>query len=181
MSQVESVEKAKLAASIYLTLPGNPFIYYGEEIGMCGKKPDENIREPFKWSQDRSDMDTTWEAASSNQGTLSLQELQGDSTNNIYRHYKELIDFRKEHFVLADGEFQAIETGKESIVAYDRKNEEEELIVIHNLSKKEAEIQNDILKKGTILYDNSLESKEGNQVQEGNIIVEPYTTIIIKK
>lgn len=181
MSQVGSVEKAKLAASIYLTLPGNPFIYYGEEIGMCGKKPDENIREPFKWSQDRSDMDTTWEAASSNQGTLSLQELQGDSTNNIYRHYKELIAFRKEHFVLADGEFQAIETGKESIVAYDRKNEEEELIVIHNLSKKEAEIQNDILKKGTILYDNSLESKEGNQVQEGNIIVEPYTTIMIKK
>lgn len=181
MSQVGSVEKAKLAASIYLTLPGNPFIYYGEEIGMSGKKPDENIRAPFKWSQDGSDMDTTWEETSSNQDTLSLQELKADSTNNIYNHYKKLIALRKEHSALKDGEFQAMETGKETVVAYNRKNEEEELIVIHNLSKEQVDIQNDMLKAGTILFDDSLESKEGNEVQEGKIIVEPYTTIIIKK
>lgn len=180
MSQVGSVEKAKLAASIYLTLPGNPFIYYGEEIGMSGAKPDENIREPFKWSQDKSDMDTTWEAASSNQSTLSLQELRADSTNNIYHHYKNLIAFRKGHPVLADGEFQALEIGNEAVVAYDRKNEEEELIVIHNLSKEQVEIENDML-MGTILYDNSLESKEGKELQEHKIIVAPYTTIIVKK
>lgn len=180
MSQVGSVEKAKLAASIYLTLPGNPFIYYGEEIGMSGAKPDENIREPFKWSQDKSDMDTTWEAASSNQSTLSLQELRADSTNNIYHHYKSLIAFRKEHPVLADGEFQALEIGNEAVVAYDRKNEEEELIVLHNLSKEQVEIENNML-MGTILYDNSLESKEGKELQEHKIIVAPYTTIIVKK
>ena len=49
MSQVGSVEKAKLASNIYLTLPGNPFIYYGEEIGMCGEKPDEKIRKKSWW------------------------------------------------------------------------------------------------------------------------------------
>lgn len=27
----------KLAAALLLTLPGNPFIYYGEEIGMKGQ------------------------------------------------------------------------------------------------------------------------------------------------
>jgi glycosidase len=32
--------KAKLAAAIYLTLPGTPFLYYGEELGMLGVKPD---------------------------------------------------------------------------------------------------------------------------------------------
>lgn len=47
MSQVELTDKAKLVASVYLTLPGNPFIYYGEEIGMYGEKPDEMIRNPF--------------------------------------------------------------------------------------------------------------------------------------
>ena len=30
------VAGAKLAATILLTLPGVPFVYYGEEIGMTG-------------------------------------------------------------------------------------------------------------------------------------------------
>lgn len=181
MSQVGSVEKAKLAASIYLTLPGNPFIYYGEEIGMYGEKPDEKIREPFQWSPDGSDMDTTWEEASSNTKTLSLQELKAESTNNIYHHYQKLIAFRKGHPVLADGEFKAVETGKKTILAYSRKNQEEELIVIHNLSKEQVEIQNDMLKEGIILYDDSLESKEGNELQEDRILLAPYSTVVVKK
>ncbi|MFI5134726.1 MAG: alpha-amylase family glycosyl hydrolase, partial [Chitinophagales bacterium] len=43
--------KARLGACIYLTLPGTPFIYYGEEIGMKGMKPDSLIREPFLWGE----------------------------------------------------------------------------------------------------------------------------------
>ena len=38
-----------LAASILLTLPGTPFLYYGEEIGMTGTKPDPDIRTPMQW------------------------------------------------------------------------------------------------------------------------------------
>ena len=179
MSQVKSTEKAKLAASIYLTLPGNPFIYYGEEIGMYGEKPDENIREPFKWSTDGSDMDTTWEEASSNKDTPSLLELKLDSSNNIHHHYKELISFRKKHQVLADGIFQAIDIGKDTILAYKRSNEEEQLIVFHNLSKEAVEIQNELLTKGKILYDSSLENKAGNEMETATIVLEPYSTVIV--
>ena len=42
-------EKMRVAAGILLTLPGTPYLYYGEEIGMLGMKPDEHIREPFVW------------------------------------------------------------------------------------------------------------------------------------
>ncbi|HKJ40139.1 MAG TPA: alpha-amylase family glycosyl hydrolase, partial [Anaerolineales bacterium] len=45
-------EKAKLASFMLLTSPGTPFIYYGEEIGMQGRKPDEDIRLPMQWNTD---------------------------------------------------------------------------------------------------------------------------------
>jgi alpha-amylase len=43
----------KMAASMLIFMPGNPFIYYGEELGMTGKKTgggvDENVRGPMRW------------------------------------------------------------------------------------------------------------------------------------
>ncbi len=50
------MNKARMAASLLLTLPGTPYLYYGEEIGMVGDKlktyedffgPDAYVREPF--------------------------------------------------------------------------------------------------------------------------------------
>src|SRR6185437_11834236 len=39
----------RMAAAMLLTMPGDPFVYYGEEIGMHGVKPDPSIREPMRW------------------------------------------------------------------------------------------------------------------------------------
>ncbi|MGB1288798.1 MAG: alpha-amylase family glycosyl hydrolase, partial [Aggregatilineales bacterium] len=44
-----NIDDAKIAASLLLLSPGTPFIYYGEEIGMRGTKPDEHIRTPMQW------------------------------------------------------------------------------------------------------------------------------------
>jgi alpha-amylase len=41
---------AAQSAATLLTGPGTPFIYYGEEVGMTGDKPDEHIRTPFAWT-----------------------------------------------------------------------------------------------------------------------------------
>ena len=65
---VDTEEDIKQAAKILLTLPGNPFIYYGDEIGMKGRRLeggnvlgyedqngnpitvyDEPRRQPFLW------------------------------------------------------------------------------------------------------------------------------------
>ena len=45
--------KAKSAASLLLTGPGVPFLYYGEEVGQRGSKPDENLRTPMQWSREK--------------------------------------------------------------------------------------------------------------------------------
>lgn len=44
------VDKAKRAATLLLTSAGTPFLYYGEEIGLAGEKPDEDLRLPMHWS-----------------------------------------------------------------------------------------------------------------------------------
>jgi alpha-amylase len=49
--------KYKLAAASYLLLPGTPFIYYGEEIGMANGlnlTGDWALRTPMSWTADKS-------------------------------------------------------------------------------------------------------------------------------
>lgn len=48
--------KRKLAILAQFTLPGVPFIYYGEEIGMEGG-PDPDCRRPMTWDKGTWDMD----------------------------------------------------------------------------------------------------------------------------
>jgi alpha-amylase len=51
MSQLGgNVERAHIAAVWLLTAEGVPFVYYGEEVGLAGTKPDERIRTPMPWS-----------------------------------------------------------------------------------------------------------------------------------
>ena len=47
----KSEAKCKLAAAVLLTAPGEPYIYYGEELGIYGtkEKADEYVRSPMLW------------------------------------------------------------------------------------------------------------------------------------
>ena len=44
------LQKTKMAAGLYLTMSGGPFVYYGEEIGMTGSRTDPDKRGPMLWS-----------------------------------------------------------------------------------------------------------------------------------
>lgn len=134
---VEDMAGMKLAAGIYLTLPGNPFIYYGEEIGMMGDKPDEKIREPFIWG-DQDGMQTAWEPVTENVETVSAADQLADP-GSLLNHYKSLIHLRNDHEALTAGDFTGIETEDAYVVAYKRSTEGETLYVVHNMKKEEME------------------------------------------
>ncbi|SFA78510.1 Glycosidase [Cohnella sp. OV330] len=53
------VAKGKLAAAMLLTMPGRPFVYYGEEFGMQGAGADERKREPMRWTKSGADPDSS--------------------------------------------------------------------------------------------------------------------------
>ncbi len=132
--------KAKLAANILLTLPGSPYIYYGEEIGMLGVKPDKNIREPFLWaSEDLDTMRTKWMPAeySTDDTVLPLSE-QVEDLNSMYSHYKRLIHVRNNSELLRNGTLEPISQENKKILAYKRVIGKESMSIYHNLSGEVA-------------------------------------------
>lgn len=176
LSQVKTEEKAKLAANIYLTLPGNPFIYYGEEIGMKGQTPDENIREPFKWSKDGNDLDTTWEEDAFNQDTMPLEKQQASSADTMYHHYKELITLRKSHKALTEGSYRAVDMKNKAIFAYLREYKEEKLLIIHNLSHEKTTLEKDLFTGKDILY----RTNANDTLKKNTLHLSGYATAVIK-
>ena len=137
------LENMKLAARIYMTLPGNPFIYYGEELGMRGEKPDENIREPFIWGSDDS-YQTSWKKLDYNQETESVKQQEVNSSS-LLNYYKMLIRLRKETPALLQGDFHPVATENLRLFAYERRVDGQRILVIHNLDQKEAVLRFDEL------------------------------------
>jgi len=128
--------KGKLAASILLTLPGAPFIYYGEELGMLGVKPDEQIREPFPWGDDVIGQ-TNWQEVKFNtpEKVPPLSE-QMQNPNSLYHHYKRLITLRNNSIALREGKIEAFKTKQKALLAYKRTTPLGTVLTLHNLGKK---------------------------------------------
>ncbi|SEJ14345.1 Glycosidase [Dyadobacter sp. SG02] len=141
-----NIEKIKLAASILLTLPGQPYLYYGEEIGMLGLKPDPYIREPFLWTPDPEDPQLThWISPefTTLKTVAPLSEQNGD-LNSIFNHYKNLIHLRRSEPALSQilaPNLQPVRLGDDQLLAYFRPHAERSLVIIHNLGDTEMEFQ----------------------------------------
>ncbi|WKV11132.1 alpha-amylase family glycosyl hydrolase [Marivirga harenae] len=132
------ITKAKTAASILLTLPGTPYIYYGEEIGMLGKKPDPNIREPFLWIDANSDtLRTSWmDPEFTSDETVGPVSQQEENANSLLNHYKKWIHLRNHNELLTKGSIEEFENQNRNLLAFTRAIDDEKLHVIHNLSSK---------------------------------------------
>ena len=132
--------RARLAATLLLTLPGLPFVYYGEEIGMTGDKPDPRIRTPMQWSPGPGAGFTTgraWESpqADSRTTTVAGQDRDPGSLLNLYRR---LIHLRAANAALATGRLVALETGAPRVVAYLRRDGGRAVMVVANLGDAPA-------------------------------------------
>src|SRR6266496_5118381 len=125
---------ARLAATILLTLPGVPFVYYGEEIGMTGDKPDERLRTPMQWSGTSAGFTsgTPWETAQADSLTVNVV-AEDHAPNSLLSLYQHLIHQRASNPALRNGELIPVETGSESVLAYIRKAGSRAVLVVANL------------------------------------------------
>ena len=136
----DDVPRAKLAATLLLTAPGVPFLYYGEEIGMLGKKPDENIRTPMQWSAEAQGGFTTsnfpWHGLNNDYASKNVAAQQANP-DSLWATYRNLIRLRAEHAALRVGETYVLDVGKsDTLVAMLRATDDEAVLIVVNLGKE---------------------------------------------
>ncbi|WP_442596120.1 alpha-amylase family glycosyl hydrolase [Neobacillus sp. D3-1R] len=170
------VNHAKMAASLLLTLPGNPFLYYGEEIGLEGKKPDEHIREPMIWTPSEEDaIHSKWVnhlySKNRDEVAVSVQENEKDSLLN---HYKTMIAVRNSHPTLMDGEIKASAIRTKGLVSFERVKDDSRLLVLHNVSKDKLTITLPEDMKD-VYFSSESYVKKGKE-----LTLSPYSTIIFE-
>jgi alpha-amylase len=186
-----NVDKAKMAASILLTMPGTPYLYYGEEIGMLGDKlktyedqfgPDAYVREPFVWAEGKNDkLQTAWEKPEfSTDKTVVPFSKQENDQHSLFSFYRKLIRFRNGSPALTYGDISESGIKVKEIVSFIRTHEGNSLLVLHNVSDVEVTLTLD----GTAADFTEIEyDSEGGKVSlnEKELKLPAHSTVILKR
>jgi len=153
------------AFGILLSIPGIPIIYYGDEVGATNNF-EHAITTATKRKQKNKFLKllSVFDSRDINRGKISQKLFYGSTkgyfkfNSVVFYQIKNLIDIRKNNQVFADGDFEILKTNSQYNLAYIRKNKDQQIIVINNLSgeKLVAEVTlpiNIVLKKqGRILH-----------------------------
>jgi glycosidase len=127
------------AAFLLLTLPGTPFLYYGEEIGMINgpQRGDLAKRTPMRWGQTRFagfSPRRPWTALSNMKTSVAAQRRDRGS---LWHWYRRLIALRHRVVALRRGSMKRLwlkGKGKDGVVAFVRKGQQKTVWVLVNTS-----------------------------------------------
>ena len=190
-------QKAKLAASLLLTAPGIPFLYYGEELGLQGEWLNNLNRRPMQWSDDPFggfSNTTPWQPLGPGWEDYNVA-LESPSSDSILSHYRTLIQIRNQHAALRVGDLNILTTTDEAIYSFIRVSADEAVLVIINLgdqpvenvwlTKSETSLEEGIYAMVPILGEGDFAPLEINQ--QGGLFqlisaptIPPYATFIFQ-
>lgn len=164
----EDPVKQKLAAFLLLTGPGTPYIYYGEEIGMTGKKPDEDIRKPMQWSSQIHagfSSKSPWRALNDGWSKNNVEVQSGDE-NSLLNWYRQLINLRNKETLLRKGAYLPISSDCRSLYAVLREENGAQLLTLANLKNEPIENCTLTLKESPLSGEYSVEMLLGEPLFE---------------
>lgn len=174
-----NLDHMKVAAALLLTLPGHPFVYYGEEIGMRGVKPDPSDREPMRWDRSRSAPgETTWEVSPIPASEdVSVAAEQGDP-HSLLTRYRELIHWRMDIAPLRDGVIADYPTADAALAAWRLTDASGSVLVVHNLSGTAHALT--LKDQAGLRFAGLLRStRPGATVRDGTLKLPPYTSVVL--
>jgi alpha-amylase len=149
----DDADATRLAATLLLTGPGVPFVYYGEEIGMTGRKPDERIRTPMRWDGTTPaagfSSATPWEPLSDDPAAVNVATESADP-GSVLSFYRDLIRLRAAHPALAVGDLVPVDAADRHVIAYLRAEGTDTVLVVANLGKEPVALPRLSLEEGPL-------------------------------
>ncbi len=147
-----------LAVLFYMTYPGAPSVYYGDEIGMEGGQ-DPDCRRAFPWDSD------LWDSA-------------------ILGFYQKCISLRHAHPALRSGSFTTV-YARDDVMVYVRRLEQDQVLVAFNRSDQTRHLNvsvADIFADGSVLkheLSNGVLAVRDGMVQE--LTLAPFSGVVMSK
>lgn len=177
MARTLTPEEMKIAFAFLLSMPGVPFIYYGDELGMRYVNVPHSIEGGYFRTGSRSPMqwDKTTNAGFSSakkdmlympQDEEGMKEINVESEmkdeSSLLHEVMDLIEIRKEHSALGNrGNFELLEYEDFPLI-YQRSSEDETVLVVLNPSNKD--VKTDIDLSGDMIYSYNGNTLEGNTI-----------------
>lgn len=149
------VPAMQLAAATYLLLPGTPFIYYGEEVGMRGApgaEPDFELRAPMSWTSDAGNAGFTtgkpFRPIAPNVSTHNAQQAVADPAG-LYAFYRAMLQLRNTQPSIAKGRYaHAFSNGL--VLGFERIWKDQRTLVLMNYGKEPTTIALPNVRPGTL-------------------------------
>lgn len=172
--------RQRLAAAMYILAPGNPYIYYGEEISMEGSnrgEPDQNVRRGMYWSDD----DETGyvkhlpdAADPEDEPSISVASALKDN-ESLLTYYKRIIALRNQNPEIARGTLKAVTLDNTATAGFVSTYEGSSVMVVYNLGDTSAtvSIPSDAFKvnevRGYVLAHNTKDDPVGDTSYDSTI------------
>jgi glycosidase len=138
-SRLDDPARQALAGRLLMADPSVPFVYYGEEIGLTGQKPDERIRTPMPWTGEGPAAGFTtgspWEPLEAGWEARNVAAQSADAAS-LLSVYRDAIRLRASHPALRSGAERLIETDNDAVIARLQETRDEHLLVIANLDDR---------------------------------------------
>jgi maltose alpha-D-glucosyltransferase/alpha-amylase len=151
----------ELFTAMLLSLPGSPVLYYGDEIGMgdniwLGDR--DAVRTPMQWTPDRNAgfsgcdpgriyLPVIMDPIYGYQG-INV-EAQLNNSSSLLHWTRRMIEVRKQHHALAEGNFADLGGSNPSVLAYQRRwrrpdGREDVVLCVNNLSRFPQPVELDL-------------------------------------
>lgn len=194
----------KMAASVYMLFPGNPFIYYGEEIGITAPNTtsDSAYRTPMIF--DSNNLPNIWVngvgdvAKDTKYGGAKQQQA---DPNSLLSYYSRIIKIKNQNPEIARGKITGLQTfDNTAICAYYVEYNGTKLMIIHNMNAEESaeltitddmitnpEIRAELVASFPVDKDGAFTSTEDENavyqhtsIKEGVLTMPAQSTVILK-
>lgn len=151
-----------------------------EILNILKSRSRDNSRTPMQWNNMKDagfTSGTPWIKVSNNYNKINV-ELEKDKSDSVLDYYKKLIEMRRNNKIISDGSFMPILEEHSKILAYIRELNGKRILVACNFYGKK--IMASLKGFESINYKTILSNSEENKLQEENLFLAPYGSIVLE-